>query len=209
MQYFSIDTTTQELKLALYNSKTNTIFELKEFVGRKQSEQLHVKIREILLQAELKVSDIDVIVVNLGPGSYTSLRLGIATAKGLALPFQNIKVLGVNSFDLYKELYQQDDKNSAILIENNQAQVYLQTQDETVVIDKEEIKDYLTDGMNIYGSGFDQYAEFLENYSLQANTDQIEALDIIKYIIKHDIKDSTLEPLYLKPLTYKKYEYKL
>ena len=209
MQYFSIDTTTQELKLALYNSSTNATFELTEFVGRKQSEQLHVKIREILLQAELKVSDIDVIIVNLGPGSYTSLRLGIATAKGLALPFKHIKVLGVNSFELYKELYQKDDANSAILIENNQAQVYLQTQNETLVIDKEEIKDYLTDGMNIYGSGFEQYSEFLAKYTLKQDTDKIEALDIIKYIIKHDIKDSSLEPLYLKPLTYKKYEYKL
>lgn len=209
MQYFSIDTTTQELKLALYNSKTSKTFELTEFVGRKQSEQLHVKIREILLQAELKVSDIDIIVVNLGPGSYTSLRLGIATAKGLALPFKHIKVLGINSFDLYKELYQKDDKSSAILIENNQAQVYLQTQNETVVIDKEEIKDYLTDDMNIYGSGFEQYSEFLTNYNLKQDTNNIKALDIINYVIKHNIKKSSLEPLYLKPLTYKKYEYKL
>lgn len=209
MQYLSIDTTTQDLKLALFNTENNVKFEISEFVGRKQSEKLHIKIRELLITANLKVSDLDIIIVNLGPGSYTSLRLGIATAKGLVLPFEHIKVIGVNSFDMYKELYQKDDASSAILIENNQSQVYLQTQKETVVIDKEEIKDYIKPGTNLYGSGFAEYKEFLEEYNLQENTDKIEAIELINYVIKHNIKDSSLEPLYLKPLTYRKYEYKL
>lgn len=41
-------------------------------------------IDEIMLQADLKYSELDALAVSKGPGSYTGLRIGVSTAKGLS-----------------------------------------------------------------------------------------------------------------------------
>lgn len=47
------------------------------------AERLHVFIGEVLAQAGLEPRDLDAVAVSKGPGSYTGLRIGVASAKGL------------------------------------------------------------------------------------------------------------------------------
>ena len=42
-----------------------------------------VFVKEMLDEAGWKVSDLDAVCVSKGPGSYTGLRVGVSTAKGL------------------------------------------------------------------------------------------------------------------------------
>lgn len=55
-------------------------------------------IDRILKDASLTIKDLDGIAVSLGPGSFTGLRIGIATAKGLAQGL-NIPVVGIPTLD--------------------------------------------------------------------------------------------------------------
>lgn len=48
------------------------------------------------------VKDVDAIVVNTGPGSYTGLRVGVSTAKGLAYGLQ-IPIIPLTTFELLYE----------------------------------------------------------------------------------------------------------
>ena len=48
-----------------------------------RAENLLVNIDEILARAALSASDIDLVAVSAGPGSFTGIRIGIATALGL------------------------------------------------------------------------------------------------------------------------------
>lgn len=50
---------------------------------RSHAVQLAVFIEEVLAESNHKVSDLDAIAVSMGPGSYTGLRIGVSTAKGL------------------------------------------------------------------------------------------------------------------------------
>ncbi|MEC7262640.1 MAG: tRNA (adenosine(37)-N6)-threonylcarbamoyltransferase complex dimerization subunit type 1 TsaB [Bacteroidota bacterium] len=66
-------------------SKDNEILCLKEnnAADYSHSEQLHLFIKEALQEASLSFSDLDAIAVSKGPGSYTGLRIGVSSAKGL------------------------------------------------------------------------------------------------------------------------------
>ena len=51
--------------------------------GYSHAEKLHVFIEEILKETGIGVNDLNGIAVSKGPGSYTGLRIGVSTAKGL------------------------------------------------------------------------------------------------------------------------------
>lgn len=47
------------------------------------SEQLHLFIKEVMEQAGVSMNDLSAVAVSKGPGSYTGLRIGVSSAKGL------------------------------------------------------------------------------------------------------------------------------
>lgn len=54
---------------------------------------------EVLREAGLKARDLDAVCISDGPGSYTGLRVGLSTAKGLCFG-AGIKLLSVSSLDV-------------------------------------------------------------------------------------------------------------
>ncbi|ADI01343.1 MAG TPA: tRNA (adenosine(37)-N6)-threonylcarbamoyltransferase complex dimerization subunit type 1 TsaB [Syntrophothermus lipocalidus] len=49
------------------------------------SQTLMVMVDEVLKECEVGLNQIDAVAVSIGPGSFTGLRIGLATAKGLAM----------------------------------------------------------------------------------------------------------------------------
>ena len=49
---------------------------------------IQVAIAKVLAEQQMAIGDLDAIAVTLGPGSYTGLRVGLATAKGIAYSLQ-------------------------------------------------------------------------------------------------------------------------
>ena len=54
------------------------------FVDKSHAALVTVFIQELFEETGLKPADLDAISVSMGPGSYTGLRIGVSTAKGLA-----------------------------------------------------------------------------------------------------------------------------
>ncbi|MFM2145548.1 MAG: tRNA ((37)-N6)-threonylcarbamoyltransferase complex dimerization subunit type 1 TsaB [Bacteroidota bacterium] len=68
----------------LYLAKDGVV--LKQAVNEKQSDHarwIHAAIEQLMAGSGLTLSQLDAIAVTAGPGSYTGLRVGMATAKGL------------------------------------------------------------------------------------------------------------------------------
>lgn len=77
-----IETATTVCSVAL--AKDGNVLAFKEIDERNiHAEVLNVFIRELIVSAGLLFNDLDAIAVSCGPGSYTGLRIGVSTAKGL------------------------------------------------------------------------------------------------------------------------------
>ncbi|WP_045462669.1 tRNA (adenosine(37)-N6)-threonylcarbamoyltransferase complex dimerization subunit type 1 TsaB [Sporocytophaga myxococcoides] len=78
----SLETSTKVCSVAVH--KDGDLLSVYEFrVERSHSKLITQAISFLLSGLELKVTDLDAIAVSRGPGSYTGLRIGVSTAKGL------------------------------------------------------------------------------------------------------------------------------
>lgn len=93
----AIDTATQYAGLALYNDD-GVYAEEAWFAGRNHTIELMPRVARMLKSAGLTVPKLTAIAVSLGPGSFTGLRIGLAAAKGMALPHK-LPVIGVPTLE--------------------------------------------------------------------------------------------------------------
>ncbi|MEO7445142.1 MAG: tRNA (adenosine(37)-N6)-threonylcarbamoyltransferase complex dimerization subunit type 1 TsaB [Ferruginibacter sp.] len=60
---------------------------------------VHVAIKKVLHKAGIGIGNIQAVAVNIGPGSYTGLRVGLATAKGICYA-ANLPLIALNGLEL-------------------------------------------------------------------------------------------------------------
>jgi tRNA threonylcarbamoyladenosine biosynthesis protein TsaB len=84
MKILAIETSTMLGGIAIMDDLSGLIAEVRLNVKSTHSERLMTEIAHVLKQAELKVSDIDVFAIAIGPGSFTGLRIGLSTVKGFS-----------------------------------------------------------------------------------------------------------------------------
>lgn len=101
MKRLIIDTATKNLYLALVDGET-LLKEIKVVGERDHSQNIMIKIQEILKETTL--NNIDEIIVGVGPGSYTGVRIGVTVAKMLAWS-KDIKLYSVSSLLLMSSGY--------------------------------------------------------------------------------------------------------
>ena len=96
----SIDTSTTVCSVALHsidNAGVGTLLGCYElFTERTSSAMLTTLISNVVHQAGFELSQIDAIAVAKGPGSYTGLRIGVSTAKGLCFALDK-PLLAINT----------------------------------------------------------------------------------------------------------------
>lgn len=97
VKVLAIETSTLTGSVALV-SETQVISEVTLSVSVRHSERLLPAIDELLKNSGETLDNIDLFAVANGPGSFTGLRIGIATAQGLALPRKK-PIVGVSTLE--------------------------------------------------------------------------------------------------------------
>lgn len=92
----NIETATKNCSVSL--AKDGQTIALKELATENFShaEKLHVFIDEVLSQAKVTLQDLSAVAVSKGPGSYTGLRIGVSSVKGLCYAL-NIPMIAVDT----------------------------------------------------------------------------------------------------------------
>ena len=97
MSVLALDTSTLVSSVALVN-QTTLLAEITLQIRKTHSEQLMPHIAELMAFAGLQPTDLQAVAVSIGPGSFTGLRIGLATAKALAYA-QHIPIVGVSTLE--------------------------------------------------------------------------------------------------------------
>lgn len=132
LKFLQIDTSNEEyLFLKLYLEGVESHIYLNE--KRCHLKKLIPSIQEILNTNNFKISDLDFIALNEGPGSWTGLRIGFSTVKVLS-QVNNIKIITYSNFDKLLDL----SKNSSgvLLVKSSNENFYYQVWSEGSMIEQ-------------------------------------------------------------------------
>lgn len=99
MTILAFDTASVYLDIALRHE--GVFYTRYEKIGLSHSEHLLPAIKELCGEAGITLSEISLIFCSRGPGSFTGLRIGMSSAKGLALG-NSLPILSLSSLEMYQ-----------------------------------------------------------------------------------------------------------
>lgn len=122
MKTLSIETSAKQFSLAV--SDGDKIIKSRTMVVDKiLSDSIIPAIEKILKDSKLSLAKIDALIVGLGPGSFTSLRVGLSTVKGLAFAADK-PVVGIPSLDAVALNVGKTDSQICVIADAKRNMVY-------------------------------------------------------------------------------------
>lgn len=97
MKILGLDTTRKSAIIFLLDGDKRIVKELSE--TEKQSENLMIRIDEVLNKSNINLKEIDCFAIVTGPGSFTGIRVGMATIKAFAYALKK-PIISFNVFEL-------------------------------------------------------------------------------------------------------------
>jgi len=113
MKVIALDTTTRGGSVALVDDD-RIVDERAGDAARSHAERLPSEITELAVAHRLALSDVDLYAVALGPGSFTGLRIGIATIQGLAFVHRR-RVVGVSALEALADAQRRAETRGTIV----------------------------------------------------------------------------------------------
>lgn len=186
---------------------------------RKHAESLAPMIQFVLHQSDCSMSDISAIAVDVGPGLFTGMRVGIATAQTLAWALE-IPVIPVCSLDALAHSVAWSDAPIAASLDARRGEVYwalyrvrgqeLQRIVEPQVTSPDDFAIHIADRaeeVTCVGTGFKRYAETFETNPWVRNiggdnifptASAVVSLGSIALLNDNTVAPDKVEPLYLR-----------
>lgn len=128
MKILALDTAASICAAAVYDSERDCVVaQVSEDIGKGHAEVLMDYIERALDAAKLSMRDMDRVAVNVGPGSFTGVRIGVSAARGFALGLGR-PAIGVDAFEaLARETADQcAARPVTVLLDAHRGEIYAQ-----------------------------------------------------------------------------------
>ncbi|GGA89666.1 tRNA (adenosine(37)-N6)-threonylcarbamoyltransferase complex dimerization subunit type 1 TsaB [Brucella endophytica] len=128
MKILSLDTAASFCAAAIYDADEGRLLaSASENIGKGHAEVLMAYVERALQEANIGLDAIDRIAVNVGPGSFTGVRIGVSAARGFALALSR-PAIGVTAFEgLSREaLDSHPEKPVLVAIDAHRGEIYAQ-----------------------------------------------------------------------------------
>lgn len=216
----NIETATKNCSVSVgYNGKTIALKELSE-AQFNHAEKLQTFIDEVLKISGITLKELNAVAVSKGPGSYTGLRIGVSSAKGLCYAL-DIPLISVDTLELLVHQLDVNDGFLVPMIDARRMEVFTRIFDAEknavskpyALIVETDSFDSLKGTIHLMGDGATKCKEILNEERflyhdeiIFPSAQEMSLLSFQKYI-KSDFEDTAyFEPYYLKDfmLTVKK-----
>lgn len=122
MLIIGLDTTSKSGSVSLIN-ENNILGECLFNVGPRHSENVVSSLDWLLSTLNIEKQSIEAVAVSIGPGSFTSLRVGVTIAKSLAYTM-NISIVGVSSLEVLALNIPRTDRDICTVMDAKREEVY-------------------------------------------------------------------------------------
>ena len=219
MLILGISTSTQQVGCAI-GGHEGVLASVHSARGKRHAENLAPAIDFVRSQARIELSEISVVAVDVGPGLFTGLRVGIAAAKAMAHALR-VPMIGISSLDLLAWPLRHTDRELVAVIDARRGEVFharyrptpggVQRLAEPVVGNPRDLRaelqatdtDYLLvgDGALRYADEFDDIirVELAEQFLAYPNAASLVQLAHARAIREDFVQPWELEPTYLRP----------
>ena len=122
MKILGIDTSTKYLSVAITDGgKLSGVYS--QECAQMHAARLVPVVKKLLQKAKMRLSDLDALAVSIGPGSFTGLRIGVSTAKGLVIA-DKIPVVPVPTMDAIAKNAAHHSGKVCVILDARKQQVY-------------------------------------------------------------------------------------
>ncbi|MEL6436641.1 MAG: tRNA (adenosine(37)-N6)-threonylcarbamoyltransferase complex dimerization subunit type 1 TsaB [Pseudomonadota bacterium] len=126
MTVLAIDTCANLCAAALFDPVDGTVLAtMTEDLGRGHAERLTSLVGETLASAAIAFSDLSRIIVTVGPGSFTGIRVGVSAARGYGMAL-GVPVDGITSFALLAHGGAAAEGTALVTVAGGRGQVFAQ-----------------------------------------------------------------------------------
>lgn len=122
MIVLGIDTASMQVGCALGGAE-GVLASFQSAHGRRHAEVLAPAIQFISQQAGIELSQVGVVAVDTGPGLFTGLRVGVATAKAMAQALR-VPIIGLSSLDLLAHPVRHSDRLIVSVMDARRGEVF-------------------------------------------------------------------------------------
>lgn len=122
MLTLGIETATERVSVAL-GDHDGVLGSIEITRGRRHAETLTPAIEFLCRQADVKIDEVAVVAIDVGPGLFTGMRVGVAAAKAIALAL-HIPMVAMSSLDLLAYPLRRTDQLIASVIDARKGEVF-------------------------------------------------------------------------------------
>jgi tRNA threonylcarbamoyladenosine biosynthesis protein TsaB len=209
MKILALDSATSACSVALWQDGRLLAHRFAE-MARGQSEVLVPMVAEVMAETEADFADLDLLAVTVGPGAFTGIRIGLSTARALALAAGK-KLAGIATAEAVAAAVPESERQGRtvlVVLDSRRDELWVQAFSATLeplgevaALTPEQVAALELGPLVLAGDARDLVAPLLQGATLASSAGAPDAARVAELAARRWAEGSALppEPLYLRP----------